>query len=193
MSVAKSDKQLERSGRNPTLKTGVVRGGGSETDIKSLNIVAHSMGNRVLGEAFRSLSKEISSNKKISNMILAAPDIDQRTFVEQIAPEFCRRAEQVTLYASSNDNALELSKTIHSYQRAGDTEPNITLCDGVYTIDASDMDTTLFGHSYYGDKPWVLQDIHSIINGNSSPAKRFGLEEVRNESGLYWKFRGGIR
>ena len=150
------------------------------------------MGNRVLGEAFRSLKDVDLSKQKIKNLVLAAPDIDKRTFEEQIAPEFCAKAQNVTLYASSKDNALALSEGIHNNQRAGDTKPSVTICHGIHTIDASETDTSILGHGYYGNETWVLQDIHYFFDG-SPPDKRFGLKEMETEAGSYWKFKPGIK
>lgn len=164
-----------------------------QTDVESLNIIAHSMGNRVLGEAFRTLTLSDDSSGKITNLILAAPDVDQRAFIEQIAPSFCKKCSQITLYASSNDNALELSQQIHAYQRAGDTTPEPTIVEGIYTIDASTTDTSLLGHSYYGDRIGLLNDIYEIFDGDHLPDKRFGLQRINAGQKTHWKFRGGIK
>lgn len=64
----------------------------------------------------------ISSN--ISNIILAAPDIDREDFERDIAEEVlaARRVNndrRITIYVSGSDKALALSRQVHGYPRLG--------------------------------------------------------------------------
>ena len=89
-----------------------------------------------------------------NQVVLAAPDIDADVFRERIAPAIINQARQVTLYASSNDLALTASRTFNSGDlRAGDTSRGLVVTPGIETIDVSGVDTSLLGHSYYGDNP----------------------------------------
>ena len=78
------------------------------------------------------------------------------------------------LYASSKDRALGVSKRIHGYPRAGDSGDGLVVLPSVDTIDATDVDTSLVGHSYYGDNRSILTDLFTLLkHGNAPP--RFGM------------------
>jgi esterase/lipase superfamily enzyme len=162
----------------------------TETFAKSVHIIAHSMGGRLLTEALHrlSLSQPLQTKARVRHLIFAAPDIDADTF-RVLADQFHSRSERCTLYASSNDEALALSKKLHGYARAGDTGESIVVMPGVDTIDASAMDTSLLGHSYYGSKRSVLSDIHDLIRYNHGPEGRFGLLSRDHALGRYWVFQ----
>ena len=92
--------------------------------------------------------------RQAGQVIFAAPDIDRDRFI-QLAAKFKGCAARFTLYASSRDVALLASKFVHGYPRAGEAGEALLVVDGVDTIDASLVDTSLVGlrHSYFGDKP----------------------------------------
>ena len=122
----------------------------------------------------------------VNELVLTAPDIDAETFVREIAPAILPTAKRVTLYASSNDRALAFSKTVHGYRRAGDSGEDITVIDGMETIDVSDVDTDFIGHFYYGDNRSVLSDMFNLVRGQ--PVPRFGLRPKLRGTQKYWKF-----
>src|SRR5207248_3296695 len=93
-----------------------------------INLVAHSMGNEILGDAITGIAADVGQTtaKPFSNIVLTAPDVDADVFRDTLVPAFCRVGNRVTLYASSQDKALAYSKSIHGgYRRAGDSFPEI--------------------------------------------------------------------
>jgi esterase/lipase superfamily enzyme len=100
-----------------------------------------------------------------------------------------RAADHVTLYASSNDEALKLSKKYQGYQRAGDSTPSVVIVPGVDTIDVSAIDTNLIGHFYYGDNRSVLTDMFYLLRDAKLPSERFGLHVLGAPPRQYWVFR----
>ncbi|MBI3533440.1 MAG: alpha/beta hydrolase [Burkholderiales bacterium] len=161
----------------------------------SITLLAHSMGNRVLTQAFAALKNDISATKLrvFKEIILAAPDIDADVFKNNIAPALVASKASVTLYASSRDGALAAAKKINGGPRAGDSEGGLVVVKGIETIDATNVDTNLFwglGHAYVADSRNILSDLsYLIVKGLSAPA-RYGLETVPDPSGTpYWKFR----
>ena len=114
----------------------------------------------------------------IKEIILAAPDINAQLFKDEIAPKIVNQGVLVTMYASSNDWALKASKIFHGYPRAGDAGPGLTLAKGVSTIDSSDVDTDMFGHSYYAESASIIADIFAIFNGQFDPIARPQLKEI---------------
>jgi len=156
-----------------------------------LNTIAHSMGNRVVTRAIESLDYDDlpEGAAKLRNVIFAAPDIDADTF-KQFAQKFKGKADRLTLYASSNDKALKASKAVHGgYPRAGDSGENLVLVDGVDTIDASAVDTSLLGHSYFGDNRSIISDVFYLIRHGLAPNQRSGLKPNAMKELYYWLFQ----
>jgi esterase/lipase superfamily enzyme len=160
-----------------------------ESGAESVHVIAHSMGNRVLGSALQSLAYEMGDQGPLFNqVVLTAPDIDADVFKRDIAPAIVRTAERITLYASSNDKALALSKQVHRYPRAGDSGQGLVVVPGIDTIDVSKVDTSLLGHSYYGSNRTVLADLVDLLHGAKPPSQRPFLHPMHLGELAYWVF-----
>lgn len=152
-------------------------------------LVAHSMGNRILTRALLDVAvTDPSVNTRVKDVILAAPDIDADVFKAQIAPRLPRTAGNVTIYASSTDEALRASRKFHGgYARVGDTNGGVAVFPGIHTIDASSEGSDFLGHSYITNSPRVLVDLRNIINTRLPPQAR-GMLRMRSRLGTYWRF-----
>jgi esterase/lipase superfamily enzyme len=156
-----------------------------------VNTIAHSMGNRIMVRALDRLNYSTlpENAAKLRNVIFAAPDIDAATF-KQFVKQFKQKADRLTLYASSNDKALKASMSVHGgYPRAGIAGVDITIVDGLDTIDASDVDTSFMGHSYFGDNRSIISDIFYLIKHGFSPNDRSGLKPKTIQNLGYWFFQ----
>jgi esterase/lipase superfamily enzyme len=156
------------------------------TGTSKINVVAHSMGNRVLINALLRFSKRQPPHK-FRNLVFTAPDIDADTFAD-LASEFTAMASRSTLYASENDKALIASRTFHRAPRAGDAGQNIVVVDRVDTIDASSVETDFIAHSYFGDSHTLISDIFYLLNRSLPPGERSGLERRNWRGHTYWAF-----
>jgi esterase/lipase superfamily enzyme len=153
-----------------------------------VHILAHSMGSRLVAETIASLSASSEPRgARLRQLVFAAPDIDAATF-KDLAATFSRQAERVTLYSSSDDLALKASKLIHKYPRAGESGPDLVVLNMVDTVDATSIDTSLLGHSYYGDNRSVLSDLFELIRRGSAPHERFSLKPKERYGARYWLF-----
>ncbi len=163
----------------------------SKSEAEEIYLIAHSMGNRGLTNALISLvSEQPELNKKIKEIILAAPDIDVGIFKRDIAPQMVSKIKKpITLYVSSDDVALKASREVHGRPRAGDSAKGITLVQGIETIDASNIDTSFLGHSYFAETKTILSDIYNLINTGKRASQRTQLELVRLGNGSYWKVK----
>ncbi len=158
----------------------------------SITLIAHSMGNRALTQAFLELKNELGAEKLkvFKELILAAPDIDADFFRNNIAPRLTSISTGITLYASSKDRALLASKKFNGSPRAGDAGNGLVLYSGIETIDATAVSTDLFwglGHGYVADSRPILDDLNRLVMGNIRARKR-GLAETVTGDGIYWKF-----
>lgn len=158
---------------------------GSEMGI---NIIAHSMGCRVLLGAFEVLaSKKSSILKEIHQVILAAADVDNR-IMPHLGVHAIEHSERITSYASGIDKALKLSGWRHKFPRIGMTPPTYVI-DGMDTIVVSDLDLSENAHSYIAGSRVILTDVFSILKNGLPPESRHGLEMATTGSLRYWKIR----
>lgn len=154
----------------------------------SIHLIAHSMGNRCMLDAIKALASDSEGlPKNISEVILAAPDVDADTF-KGFIPNLLKQLKHVTLYASSKDKALLLSKGVHGYARAGDAGDKIVVVPPMDTIDASALNTDFLGHSYFGDHQSVVADIYELLVHAHPPAERFGMKLKKSGNFDYFLF-----
>ncbi len=155
----------------------------AKSNATSINLVAHSMGNVGLTSALL----KMNDGTKFNQIVLAAPDIDAETFKHEIAPKIVPRGKRVTLYTSKTDLALIASRYFNRGPRAGDSGSELLLVPGMQTIDATAVDSSLLGHSYYGSNINVLYDLGQLLNGQPIEARDY----LRANSDLtrpYWYF-----
>ncbi|MBI2826511.1 MAG: alpha/beta fold hydrolase [Planctomycetia bacterium] len=160
----------------------------TQSGAKRIHVIAHSMGNRVLAGALRSMDPAANARNKevLRELVLAAPDIDSRVFQSQLLPHIIRNARHCTLYASSHDRALLMSRYFHNYQRLGETRPDLLVTNELDTIDASLVDTSLMGHSYIANAQSIVADLHDLVVRGKQPAERLGLEAFERGAAKYW-------
>ncbi|MCA9138408.1 MAG: alpha/beta hydrolase [Planctomycetales bacterium] len=169
-----------------------------ESGARSINVVAHSMGNRPatgamveLGweqqQASTATSEAATPKKLFDRVVLAAPDVDADRFRRDLAPNLAKVADHVTLYASSDDQALVASKQVHGYPRAGESGDSIVVVEGIETVDVSGIDLSLLGHSYYGDTPSMLQDLYQLVRNHLPAEQRRQLSPRPYGELTYWQ------
>ncbi|MES2653087.1 MAG: alpha/beta hydrolase [Bacteroidota bacterium] len=160
-----------------------------KTGAAKLHLIAHSMGNRALTDALVLIHQQNPDKKILFNqIILAAPDIDAEIFVRDIAPKISTFSQRVTLYASSKDKALFSSKKLHgNINRTGYVGDEITIAEGIDTVDASKIDTDLIGHGYFASTAALIQDIFHLTRHNHPPEER-NLRKIELNGPLYWEF-----
>src|SRR5690606_24954777 len=163
------------------------------TGAKSISLIAHSMGNQLLLPVLRDLRRSAPEDVRISQVILAAPDVDRDTF-EFLAREIQGVSKGVTLFAASNDRALAASRQFWGgVPRAGDVPPGGPIVvPGVDTIDVTAINTEMFSlnHSGYAEKTELLNDIRLLIQtGERPPERRIPiLERVTTSAGAFWRY-----
>jgi esterase/lipase superfamily enzyme len=154
-------------------------------------IIAHSMGNRIVGHGLETRVKLGKDTSRIRELLLAAPDINADIFNKIIAPRLAAmHGTRTTVYASSSDVALRISKVVHGFRRLGETTDGISVYPGLETIDASEASSMAkaYGHLYITDSPSVLKDIETVIRKNVSAAKR-GLSQIGTSPNQYWRLK----
>ncbi len=158
---------------------------------RTIHLIAHSMGNRALARALQEIALEQARTEQVAafrEIVLTAPDIDAEVF-QGLASEIKKTGARVTLYASSNDEALRISQEIHGNPRAGESGDRIVVLPGMDTVDVSAVDTSLLGHSYYGDNRSVLADLFRLLQEGKPPGERPRLLPKEKNGLRFWEFQ----
>ncbi|MES2430952.1 MAG: alpha/beta hydrolase [Bacteroidota bacterium] len=167
-----------------------------QTGLEHLHFIAHSMGNRILTRALNKIVKTESFKDKIktiSQIILAAPDIDKDVFDKDILPEFQLIGKRRTLYASDKDKAMKFSRTLRDgLSRIGAGGNDIFVSAGLDTVDASNVDSDGNHHSYMFETNELLTDLNMLLTENLDPIKR-SLKEAKKDEFKYWLFVNKIK
>ena len=159
--------------------------------VTDIYIVAHSMGNRVVGHALQTRIALGKDTSRLRELLLAAPDINAAIFRDVIAPKLVTlKNTKTTIYASSSDVALRVSKVVHGFKRLGETTDGVFTYPGLETIDASSATSMAkaYGHLYIMDSPSVLRDIQTLIRQKISASQR-GLNPIGVSPNQYWRLK----
>jgi esterase/lipase superfamily enzyme len=170
---------------------------GDRVGRQGLRLVAHSLGTRGVVQALQRLAAEDAGQvevdlPKVDQLILLAPDFDAQTFVD-LLPTLDPLVGRITLYASSNDTPLKLSRQLSGYPRLGEAGPYLTVVPGIETIDVSALGRyQITGHEYFYFHPVVTSDLVTLLITGGAAAERAGLRS-RSRAGLrYWELTDPI-
>ena len=158
----------------------------TRTGASMIHLISHSMGNRALTAAL-ALMEPKAATSPFSELVLTAPDLDAGVF-PALARRFRRMVNRATIYASENDLALRAAMKYDTAPRVGSTKPRIVIVDRFDTIDASKVDTSLLGHSYFGDSTKVMSDLFYVLRGLPADSRAF-LDPIGTPPKKHWVFR----
>ena len=171
-----------------------------DTGVTQIHLIAHSMGSDPLLRVLRSMSTETAAagtsaarRPRFGEVILAAPDVTRETFT-QVAGRIKPLAKGMTLYASSNDWALRVSRELLRGENPAGWVPaeGPLVISGIDTIDVSRASTDFFNlnHTTFAEREQVLQDLGGLLeNGKRPPSTRLpAYKAVASPAGSYWRF-----
>ena len=96
-----------------------------DIDAARINIIAHSMGNRVLTQALEDYARDYLERHDRDDLefriLLVAADVERDVFAEANAA-FDNLEANVTIYTSDTDRALHVSNIVNQKKRLGDTD-----------------------------------------------------------------------
>jgi esterase/lipase superfamily enzyme len=138
---------------------------------KNLYIVAHSLGSQIVIDALQMASLS-GDDLNLHEVVFAAPDVDRDVFSSR-ADLIKKVAGGITLYASSADKALQVSRTkAGGVARAGDmAEAAPLLIDGIDLIDVTVLGEDMFAlnHGIFASNRSVLDDLGRIVTSRTRP------------------------
>ena len=133
----------------------------AKTKAKSIDIIAHSMGNWVAMEALRQLAitgdRDLSG--KLGYVVLASPDIDVDVFKKQMI-RYGKPKRPFTVLLSADDRALRASSFISGAKpRVGDYGNASDLAQyGVTVVDLTKTESgDRLNHAKFADNPLLVQ------------------------------------
>ncbi len=169
-----------------------------ETDAEKIHIIGFSAGTRAVITALHQISlSKAASSEKIGQVVLNSSDYDPQLFASAVADGLTDVGERTTIYMSSTDKALNLSRILFTIARLGDLEKEETVEPNVHKwldnnerlqfVDVSNAagSTTGDGHSYFRKSPWASSDLLTLLNFKLAPDDR-GL--ALNYDKLVWQF-----
>jgi esterase/lipase superfamily enzyme len=91
-------------------------------------LVANSMGAQVVADAFHLLYRDADladADTEIEDVVLTAPDVGHREFDDRFKREINALVQNLTVYVSSNDRALLMSRLVNRARRQGESTLDI--------------------------------------------------------------------
>lgn len=154
--------------------------------VDEVTVMAHSMGTWLAVESLRQMAiRQGRIDPKISNVILAAPDLDVDVFAQQYR-SFADTAPHFTLFVSRDDRALTLSKHISgNVDRLGHIDPTMEPyrsqleMAGISVLDLTKLKSgDPLNHGKFAESPEVVRLIGDrLIAGQAVSGSQIGLGE----------------
>ncbi len=162
-------------------------------------LVANSMGGQVVADAFSLLYQETDladAQTEIEDVVLTAPDVDHDEFDERFKEEITALARNLTVYVSSNDRALLVSRIVNRGARRGEStlspeqleeavrvadliEPDSEL---ITLVDVTPVNRTRNFHNFSLETPEFFDDLFLRLTNTDTPRSRL-LYEIRTPEG----------
>jgi esterase/lipase superfamily enzyme len=183
-----------------------------EVQPERLWIVANSMGAEVVVNAFSLLYEASEPNAqypKIEHVVLTAPDVGYEKFGLRFKPEINALARDFTVYVSSNDRALLMSRVINlGEKRLGQSTLNPENPDQsdeaekvlqmvepgsnfVTLVDTTPVNRTRNFHNFSLETPEFFDDLFLLLTNSYIPLSRLRYQ-VRAPGGkIYWVLTRG--
>ncbi|MEA3274687.1 MAG: alpha/beta fold hydrolase [Pseudomonadota bacterium] len=160
---------------------------------RNLRVLAHSLGSRGIVFALQRLRAELEKCPVIGRLVLLAPDFDSQTFVD-LLPGLVPLTGGITLYASSHDTPLKVSRQLSGYPRLGEGGEHLTVVQGMETVDVSPAGRyQILGHEYFYFHPLVEADLVTLLSTGAGAAERSGLRPNEQDGVGYWEIAGDSR
>jgi esterase/lipase superfamily enzyme len=162
-------------------------------------VVANSMGAQVVAHAFSKLYQQpefSDSAPEIEHVILTAPDIGQEEFDQRFRDEILALAEHLTVYVSSNDRALLISRLVNREARRGEStlspdqfEEAVRVSDlmqpgdrRISLVDVTPVNRTRNFHNFSLETPEYFDDLYLRLSNETAPRSRL-LYKVQTPDG----------
>ena len=111
-------------------------------------------------------------------VVLTAPDIDADVFRRDIAPAIVKTARPRDALRLVERRGPDRCRRRSTAIRGPANRGELVVVPGIDTIDVSAVDTSLLGHSYYGNNDTVLTDLAQLLHDEKPPTLRNRLKAM---------------
>jgi esterase/lipase superfamily enzyme len=175
-------------------------------------LLANSMGGEVVVNAFSTLYKEdidlADVETEIEHVILTAPDVSHADFGSKFKAQIKALSQNLTVYVSSNDRALLMSRILNRARRLGESTANPRNpdqseeaakafelvepgSDRVRLVDTTPVNRTRNFHNFSLETPEFFDDLYLRLLNDKSTHSRLQYR-VRTPAGTeYWVLTQG--
>jgi esterase/lipase superfamily enzyme len=171
-------------------------------------LVANSMGGQVVADAFSLLYQDADladAETEFEDVVLTAPDVDHDEFDERFKQEINALTRHLTVYVSSNDRALLMSRIVNWSRRLGEStlSPDM-LEEAVKVMDLIDPDSELITlvdvtpvnrtrnfHNFSLETPEFFDDLYLRLTNDSTPRSRMLYQFQTPDGAVYWILTSG--
>ena len=152
-------------------------------------LIANSMGAQVVVDAFGLMYREdrlADAETEIEDLVLTAPDVDHEEFNDRFKQEIKALARNITVYVSSNDRALLMSRVINRGKRLGEStlspdqlEEAVRVAnlvepgsDRIALVDVTPVNRTRNFHNFSLETPEFFDDLFLRLTNAETPRSR---------------------
>ena len=182
-----------------------------EVEPERLWIVANSMGGEVVVSALAELyqnAEMADPQTEIEHVVLTAPDVSHAEFDSTFKPKIMALAENLTVYVSSNDRALLMSRVLNRGRRLGESTVDTsnpdqfeeaaaafdlvdTDNDRVSLIDITPVNRTRNFHNFSLETPEFFDDLYLRLSNANTPRSRLQYRVITASGKEYWVLTRG--
>jgi esterase/lipase superfamily enzyme len=175
------------------------------TDVEHIHVIGYSMGTRLVARMLADLGMygylmaedAVHDAVKLGHVILTGADVDRSILGGYLIDGALRVPQALTIYQSSADKALGVSRRVFGRERAGQVFETDTLGprardyflnnDHLFVVDVTNAEGSTLGkgHGYFRGSPWVSSDILITLMYDLAPTSR-GL--VQDQDSAVWRF-----
>ncbi len=174
-----------------------------------VSLIANSMGGQVVADAFGVLYGEADfsdADSELDHVVLTAPDVDHTEFNARFKDEIKSLANDLTVYVSSNDRALLVSRLINRSLRVGEStlspdqldeaasiarlvEPDSDL---ITLVDVTPINRTRNFHNFSLETPEFFDDLYLRLTSDDEVTRNRRIYRVQTpDDAVYWVLTRG--
>ena len=172
-------------------------------------VLANSMGAQVVADAFSHLYQNpafADAGIEFEDVILTAPDVSHEEFDNRFKKEITSLTRNLTVYVSSNDRALVMSRLVNRGDtRRGESTLNPDMLDEaarivelvdpdselVTLVDVTPVNRTRNFHNFSLETPEFFDDMFLRLTNEQTPSARPLYQLQTPEGATYWVLTPG--
>lgn len=171
-------------------------------------LIANSMGAQVVVDAFDLLYQQADladADTEIADVVLTAPDVAYEDFNTRFKQALKALARKTTVYVSSNDRALLVSRIINRGPRRGEStlspdqlEEAVRVAelvdpdsDEIALVDVTPVNRTRNFHNFSLETPEFFDDLYLRLINPETPRSRLLYQVAAPNGAIYWVLTRG--